>query len=73
MVMDADKGGGNQGGGQALAFPMRPTPPPSKETIDMLSGVIAGGPLIRLSNPAPGYQVGVWNDSSVEKIGLADM
>lgn len=52
---------------------MRPTPPPSKETIDMLSGVIAGGPLIRLSNPAPGYQVGVWNDLSVEKIGLADM
>lgn len=57
VVMDADKGGGNQGGGQALAFPMRPTPPPSKETIDMLSGVIAGGPLIRLSNPAPGYQI----------------
>nr|KIR86560.1 hypothetical protein I308_02877 [Cryptococcus tetragattii IND107] len=47
----------NQGGGQALAFPIRPTPPPSKEAIHMLSGVIAGGPLIRLSNPAPGYQV----------------
>ncbi|OWZ71641.1 hypothetical protein AYX14_02919 [Cryptococcus neoformans] len=49
--------GFSMGGGQALAFPMRPTPPPSKETINMLSGVIAGGPLIRLSNPAPGYQI----------------
>ncbi|WVO20491.1 uncharacterized protein IAS62_001788 [Cryptococcus decagattii] len=49
--------GFSMGGGQALAFPIRLTPPPSKETIHMLSGVIAGGPLIRLSNPAPGYQV----------------
>lgn len=60
----------NQGGGQALAFPIRPTPPPSKETIHMLSGVIAGGPLIRLSNPAPGYQVGFFNFLAYEKIGL---
>ncbi|WVN89728.1 uncharacterized protein L203_104958 [Cryptococcus depauperatus CBS 7841] len=49
--------GFSMGGGEVLAFPIRPTPPPSQDTVRLLSGVIAGGPLIRLYNPAPSYQV----------------
>ena len=46
-----------QGGGQVLAFATRPQAPPSRVTVALLSGVIAGGPLIRLTFPPPAYQV----------------
>lgn len=31
--------------------------PPSEETVKLVDGVIAGGPLIKLTTPAPGIQV----------------
>ena len=50
--------GFSMGGGQVLGFATRGLPPPSREAVGMLSGVIAGGPLIRLVKPAPWIQVG---------------
>lgn len=40
-----------------LAFVTRPQAPPAPETVSLLSGVIAGGALIVLSNAAPAWQV----------------
>lgn len=48
-----------QGGGQALAFATRPHPPPSKDTLALLSGVIGGGACIRLTSPKPWVMVRV--------------
>jgi hypothetical protein len=47
----------DKGGGEVLAFATRPTAPPSKETLGLLSGVIAGGPLIRQTTPASAIEV----------------
>ncbi|KAI0663986.1 lysophospholipase [Cubamyces menziesii] len=44
--------GHSMGGGLALAFPTRPTPPPALETLALLSGVIASSPLLLQTNPA---------------------
>ncbi|KAI0719289.1 lysophospholipase [Cerioporus squamosus] len=41
------------GGGLALVFPTRTGPPPSPETVALLSGVIAISPLVELGVPAP--------------------
>ncbi|WWD17260.1 hypothetical protein CI109_101698 [Kwoniella shandongensis] len=49
--------GFSMGGGQVLAFPTRPSAPPSSETIKLLGGVISGGPLIRQTKPASGIQI----------------
>ncbi|WVQ70684.1 hypothetical protein IAR50_000206 [Cryptococcus sp. DSM 104548] len=49
--------GFSMGGGQSLAFPIQPSAPPSPDTIQKLSGVISGGPLIKLSNKPPALQV----------------
>ena len=45
-----------QGGGNVLGFVTRKVPPPSPETIGLLSGVIASGPLLILSTPASPFQ-----------------
>ncbi|WVQ86065.1 hypothetical protein IAT38_008233 [Cryptococcus sp. DSM 104549] len=49
--------GFSMGGGQVLAFATRPHLPPARDTLNMLSGVISGGPLIRQTKPAPAYQM----------------
>jgi acylglycerol lipase len=49
-----------KGGGEVLAFATRPTAPPSKESIGLLSGVIAGGPLIRQTTPASAIEVSLF-------------
>ncbi|RSH87302.1 hypothetical protein EHS25_003211 [Saitozyma podzolica] len=49
--------GHSMGGGQALAFATRPHPPPSKDTLALLSGVIGGGACIRLTSPKPWVMV----------------
>lgn len=46
-----------QGGAEVLAFVTRPTAPPAKETVSLLSGVIAGGALIRQTTPASSIQL----------------
>ncbi|WRT66413.1 uncharacterized protein IL334_003369 [Kwoniella shivajii] len=63
--------GFSMGGAQVLAFVTRPTSPPSKETIQLLSGVISGGPLIRQSKPASFVQVKA--GSIAAGIGLGNM
>ena len=40
-----------QGGGLVLSFPTQARPPPSKETVEMLSGVIGMSPLILQTTP----------------------
>ncbi|EMD32944.1 hypothetical protein CERSUDRAFT_160986 [Gelatoporia subvermispora B] len=44
--------GHSMGGGLALAFPTRTQPPPSEETVKLLSGVIASSPLLLQTFPA---------------------
>ncbi|WVF71485.1 hypothetical protein IAT40_006291 [Kwoniella sp. CBS 6097] len=63
--------GFSMGGGQVLAFATRPTAPPSKETLKLLSGVIAGGPLIKQTKPASIFQVKA--GSFAAGIGLGNM
>lgn len=41
-----------------IGFVTRPGGPPSAETLRLVDGVIAGGPLIKLTTPAPWLQVG---------------
>ena len=41
-----------QGGGLALAFGTRTSPPPEPETLALLSGVIASSPLLLQTHPA---------------------
>ncbi|OCH83926.1 lysophospholipase [Obba rivulosa] len=43
--------GQSMGGGLALAFPTRTQQPPSKETVELLSGVIATSPLLLQTHP----------------------
>jgi acylglycerol lipase len=45
-----------------LAFATRPKAPPSKETLGLLSGIIAGGPLIRQTRPANSIEVNLPHD-----------
>ncbi|CDO74696.1 hypothetical protein BN946_scf184847.g4 [Trametes cinnabarina] len=45
--------GHSMGGGLALAFATRPSPPPAQETVKLLSGVIATSPLLLQTYPAP--------------------
>lgn len=47
----------DQGGGEVLAFATRPTAPPSKDSVALLSGVISGGPLIRQTHPASSIEL----------------
>ena len=49
--------GHSMGGGEVLGFATRRTAPPAKETLQLLSGVIASGPFIRSTNPLPYLQV----------------
>ncbi|WWD03019.1 hypothetical protein V865_001063 [Kwoniella europaea PYCC6329] len=49
--------GFSMGGAEVLAFATRPHPPPSPETVKLLSGIISGGPLIRQTKPASSIQV----------------
>ncbi|KAL7421667.1 hypothetical protein Q5752_003436 [Cryptotrichosporon argae] len=49
--------GHSMGGGQAIAFVTRSTPPPSLEVVNMLAGVITMSPLIRLTNPTSWIQL----------------
>ncbi|EMD32953.1 hypothetical protein CERSUDRAFT_57692 [Gelatoporia subvermispora B] len=44
--------GQSMGGGLVLAFATRVQPPPSKDTVDSLSGIIATSPLILQTQPA---------------------
>jgi len=39
-----------------IGFVTRPSAPPSPETLKLVDGVIAGGPLIKLTSPAPWLQ-----------------
>ena len=41
-----------QGGALALAFPTRENPPPSKNVVSSLTGVVATSPLILQAQPA---------------------
>ncbi|KAI0363890.1 lysophospholipase [Pilatotrama ljubarskyi] len=43
--------GYSSGGGMTLAFPTRPQAPPTPETVSMISGIIAQGPLVHLTYP----------------------
>ncbi|KAH9909432.1 lysophospholipase [Epithele typhae] len=43
--------GHSMGGGLALAFATRPGAPPKQETLALLSGIIAGSPLVQQSTP----------------------
>ncbi|KAI0629458.1 lysophospholipase [Trametes polyzona] len=45
--------GHSMGGGLALAFGTRTSPPPEPETLALLSGVIASSPLLLQTHPAP--------------------
>ncbi|KZT05425.1 lysophospholipase [Laetiporus sulphureus 93-53] len=45
--------GHSMGGALVLAFPTQTEPPPSKDTVEMLSGVIASSPLILQTTPPP--------------------
>ncbi|KAL7277718.1 LOW QUALITY PROTEIN: hypothetical protein ACG7TL_008654 [Trametes sanguinea] len=45
--------GHSMGGGLALAFATRPSPPPAPESVQMLAGVIASSPLLLQTHPAP--------------------
>ena len=49
----------DQGGGEVLGFVTRSEGPPSAETLKLIDGVIAGGPLIELT--VPQASVKVWN------------
>ncbi|KAK1924261.1 Alpha/Beta hydrolase protein [Papiliotrema laurentii] len=49
--------GFSMGGGEVIGFVTRSQSPPSEETVKLVDGVIAGGPLIKLTTPAPGIQV----------------
>lgn len=40
-----------------IGFVTRPQAPPSPDTLKLVDGVIAGGPLIKLTSPAPWLQV----------------
>ncbi|KAH9847866.1 lysophospholipase [Lenzites betulinus] len=44
--------GYSAGGGMTLAFPTRAHAPPGKETVALVSGIIAQGPLVHLTYPA---------------------
>lgn len=44
-----------QGGGLVLGFATRKSSPPDKSTVALLSGIIAGSPLIEQSKPAPKF------------------
>jgi acylglycerol lipase len=48
--------GHSMGGGNVLGFVTRKVPPPSPETIGLLSGVLASSPLLILSTPASPFQ-----------------
>jgi len=48
--------GHSMGGGNVLGFVTRNAAPPSPDTVKLLSGVIASGPLFVLSTPAPSFQ-----------------
>jgi len=48
--------GHSMGGGNVLGFVTRKTPPPSPDTVKLLSGVIASSPLLILSTPASPFQ-----------------
>ncbi|WVR07084.1 hypothetical protein IAU60_004123 [Kwoniella sp. DSM 27419] len=63
--------GFSMGGGQVLAFATRPTAPPSAESLKLLSGVIAGGPLIKQTKPASIFQVKA--GSFAANLGLGNM
>ncbi|ORY21097.1 Alpha/Beta hydrolase protein [Naematelia encephala] len=63
--------GFSMGGGQVLAFVTRPQKPPSEETVAFLSGLIAGGPMIRQTTPASVLQLKV--GSIAASIGLGNM
>ena len=54
-----------------LAFATRPGTPPSKETIGMLSGVIAGGPLIRQTTPASSIEVGLHDSTPYSRLTIS--
>ncbi|KAI8969876.1 lysophospholipase [Trametes punicea] len=43
--------GYSAGGGLVIAFPTRLHPPPTPETVSMVSGIIAQGPLVHLTYP----------------------
>ncbi|KAI0308462.1 Alpha/Beta hydrolase protein, partial [Amylostereum chailletii] len=45
--------GHSMGGGQVLSFATRTESPPDKETVAMLSGVIASSPLVHITKPPP--------------------
>ncbi|WWC62010.1 uncharacterized protein I303_104597 [Kwoniella dejecticola CBS 10117] len=63
--------GFSMGGGEVLAFATRPAAPPSKDTVGLLGGIIAGGPLIRQTKPASGIQVKA--GSLAAGLGLGNM
>jgi len=45
--------GHSMGGGMSLAFVTREQPPPSPDTVQLLSGVILSSPFLAQTNPAP--------------------
>ncbi|KAI9059512.1 alpha/beta-hydrolase [Trametes sanguinea] len=45
--------GHSMGGGLALGFATRPSPPPAPESVKLLSGIIASSPLLLQTHPAP--------------------
>lgn len=45
--------GFSMGGGEVIGFCTRPTAPPAESTLNLLSGVMAGGPLVKQTHPAP--------------------
>nr|XP_019011139.1 esterase/lipase [Kwoniella pini CBS 10737]OCF49920.1 esterase/lipase [Kwoniella pini CBS 10737] len=63
--------GFSMGGAEVLAFATRPTAPPSKESVNLLSGVISGGPLIRQTKSASAIQVKA--GSFAAGLGLGNM
>ncbi|KAL1949729.1 hypothetical protein VTO73DRAFT_8610 [Trametes versicolor] len=44
--------GYSAGGGMTMAFPTRPHAPPTPDTVALVSGIIAQGPLVHLTYPA---------------------
>ncbi|WWC89281.1 uncharacterized protein L201_004202 [Kwoniella dendrophila CBS 6074] len=63
--------GFSMGGAEVLAFATRSQAPPSPESVELLSGIISGGPLIRQSKPASGLQVKA--GSLAAGLGLGNM
>lgn len=51
-----------------IGFVTRPQAPPSAETLQLVDGVIAGAPLIKLTTPAPWLQVSRLFDQRFELI-----